>query len=231
MLQRRKKKLFAIFSFRYDAVLIPDLKKNLRGIVDDYIVNDDRNNTSLWYHEGRTRNALIERARQAGADWVLCIDPDERLDKTARRQIRKLIQTEEDVVYGFHFRELWDADHYRSDGVWNKKMKYILFPLKDGQKFMDLKVHSQWHPQNDSYRLINTGINLYHLKNIDPKNRTARKNLYKKLDPDNSIQKRGYDYLDDETGIRLTEVPARQIYKPYYKNQYVINQLEDSRKQ
>lgn len=222
----KKPKVYAIFSYRYDANLIPDLKKNLKGIVDEYITHDDRSRKDTWYHEGEVRNKLIEEARKKGANWVLCIDPDERFEKGAAREIKKLVKTKGKVVFGFRFRELWTPDEYRSDGIWDNKVKYILFPLLPDQKFMNKKVHSQWHPQNDDYKLIKTDLNLYHLKNIDPENRTARKELYKSLDPDNKIQSIGYDYLDDEKNLQLTPIKKNRQFYPKYSESYIIKQIK-----
>ena len=220
-----KPKLFAVFAFRYDEELVPDLLKNISGIVDDYIAHDDRKSKKDWSHEGKIRNKLIKKARKAGADWVLCLDPDERLEDNAKSKIRKLINTDQKVVYGFNFRELWTPKAYRIDGVWGNKKKFVLFPLLKGQKFMNLRAHSQWHPINQDYQHIETGINLYHLKNIDEKNRVARKNLFKSIDPDNKIQKIGYDYLADETNLRLEKIPRNRKYSPPYKNSYNITQV------
>lgn len=225
MTDTKKPRLIAVYAFRYDAALIPDLKKNIGHFVDGFIEHDDRNRNEKWYHEGKVRKSLIEKAREAGADWILCIDPDERFEFSAGKKIRKLIETNEKVVYSFNFRELWTPFKYREDGVWDKKRKAILFPLLDGQTFMNLPVHSQWHPQNSDYQIINLDINLYHLKNIDPDNREARKKLYNSLDPNREIQKIGYDYIADESGLKLRRIPIRRLYWPFYKKSYKIKQL------
>lgn len=218
------KKLFAAFAYRFDAQLVPDMLQNI-DFVDGFVFHDDRKNEAQWYHEGRVRNELIEKARRAGADWLLCVDPDERFEKSAGKKIRKLIErTNSDVIYGFHFRELWTPETYRCDGVWNNKTKFVLFPIKDGQQFDNLPVHSNWNPINQEYKRVLTNINLYHLKNIDPKNRSARAELYNSLDPNKEIQPIGYDYLADETGLKTKKVPASRLYTPGYTEDYHITQ-------
>ena len=223
MTSSNQPKLFAIFAFRYDAQLLPDLIQNL-SFVDVFIIHDDLKNDKKWYHEGKLRTSLIEKARRAGADWVICVDPDERFEDSAAKKIRKLIQTNEKIIYGFPFRELWTKDAYRIDGVWGKKRKFILFPLKDGQDFDNMPVHSNWNPINDDYQQVMTKINLYHLKNIDPKNRTARAKLYSELDPERKFQKIGYDYLADEDGLILKKVGLMHKYSPQYSDSYHIRQ-------
>lgn len=209
---KKEPRLIAVYSFRHDADLVPDLLANL-DFVDDAIGHDDRARVGGWYHEGQTRRALIERAKDAGADWILGIDPDERFERGAGSAIRRLIQTNDKVSFSFSIREMWTPTSYRSDGIWGVKARPSLFPVKPEQAFHDLRVHSPWTPKG--YLVRRTGINLYHLKMINPANRVARRDLYKSLDPGRSIQAIGYDYLTDETGIELTEIGDRRYYPEY----------------
>lgn len=217
-------KIVAAFSYRFDAELIPDMKKNLEGIVDEYVENDDRKNDVLWYHEGETRRRLIDMAKAKGADWILGIDPDERFELNAAEQIRELVKVKQKVIYNFHFCELWEPDKFRIDGIWGDKKKRVLFPVYEDQKFMNLKVHSAWHPINEDYTFVDTNIRLYHLKMIDPVNRVARRDLYNSLDKDKKIQAIGYDYLADEAGLELQKIEKGREYFPSYKRSYKIRQ-------
>src|SRR5687768_3960972 len=79
-LLRRPPRVIAIFSFRYDAHLVPNLIENLRPIVDGYIAYDDRG-ASEPYTDERARKAVLRKeAREMGAQWLLCMDPDERME-------------------------------------------------------------------------------------------------------------------------------------------------------
>ena len=49
---------------------------------------------------------------------------------------------------------------------------------------------------------------------IDAERRKARRDFYRALDPANVFQRIGYDYLADETGFVLEEVPASRPYRP-----------------
>lgn len=221
----KRKKLIAVFSYRYDKALIPDLKKNLNSFVDDYVEWDDTKNTNEWYNEGEIRNGLIRKAKEKGADWILCIDPDERFEKDAGKKIRNLIKKEGEKIYSFNLRELWGKPNtYRNDGIWGKKRQIRLFPVLPNQQFMNLPVHSPWHPQNEDYEIIHVDINLYHLKMISPNNREDRKNLYNKLDPKKEIQKIGYDYLTDETDIELVTIQKKRGYIPSHDMNIKIKQ-------
>lgn len=217
-------RLVGLYCFRYDHQLVPDLEENL-SFCDETICIDDRKRTDKWYHEGQTRRALLQAAREAAADWVLCVDPDERFERRAGEVIRRIIREKRKAIYRFHFRELYTPDSYRVDGIWGQKSKDILFPLMSEQKFMNLRVHSQWAPVNREYRIIHTGLNLYHLKMIDPANREARQQLYSELDPNSEIQAHGYDYLTDETDLALEHIAHDRHYNPPYSREYQITQL------
>lgn len=220
-------KIVLIFSFRHDYNLVPDLIDNVSGFIDDYVSWDDRNNKGLYFHEGKIRRHLITEAKKKGADWILGMDPDERFERTAEKKIKILTKSKEKIIYGFHYRELYTPSQYRIDGVWGGKKRFSLFPAFEDQKFMNLQVHQPWHPINNDYKFVETELNLYHLKMIDPQNRKDRKFLFNKLDPGKKIQKIGYDYLDDEKGMKLKRIPFRRRYIPAYKQGYVIKQFGD----
>ena len=216
-LLRASPRVIAIFSFRYDAHLVPDLIENLRPIVDGYVAYDDRD-ASEAYTDERVRKAMLrEAAREMGAKWLLCIDPDERLEMAASERMKEMTRMIEPVIWTFRLREMHTPTAYRIDGRWKKKMLGCLFPLLDGQVFGDVPLHSRRSPLNPEYRKRNSGLNLYHLKMIDAERRKARRDFYKALDPANVFQKIGYDYLADETGLVLEEVPASRLYRPPYR--------------
>lgn len=216
-------KLFALFSFRYDADLVPDLLSNL-SFVDGYICHDDRGRKAIWYDEGKIRNELVQKARNAGADWVLCMDPDERVEKKAGNQIRRLIETTDDIIYGFKFRELYEPLAFRIDGIWGNKERYCLFPIREGQVFDSKKLHSPWYPSNPEYRFEMTNLNIYHFKHIDPVNRVARRDLYNKIDAQKEFQPIGYDYLTDESSLLLKKIRKNREYFPKYNEEINIRQ-------
>jgi hypothetical protein len=215
-------KLIAVYAFRYDAELVPDLRTNL-DFVDDFIAHDDSQNPDLWYNEGAVRNSLIERARAAGGDWVICVDPDERFEKDAGQKIRELIRKKRKVVYGFPLWELYRPDAFRTDGVWSQKCKWTLFPLLDGQQFMNVPLHSQWSPRNEDYSYEKTDIRVYHLKMIEAAHREQRRRLYNALDAEKQFQAIGYDYLTDESSMTLQQIePGRGFDPPYQPFEFKV---------
>lgn len=215
--------IVAVFSFRYDAHLVPDLIANIAPLVDGWISWDDRQSDEIFSSDATRRRILIEAAHQAGARWVLAVDPDERFEVGAAARIHWLVRVPGEVCWTFKLRELYTPTAYRSDGVWDTKRQKRLFPIFDRQfpigekgSFQSNPLHDTWVPR--AYRTLHADLNLYHLKMIDPARRTARRDLYNALDPARKYQQMGYDYLADETGSVLTEIPRGRHYLPPHRD-------------
>lgn len=208
-----KSKLIAVYSFRFDAHLVPAMKENLWPIVDGFVGWDDRESEGIFTSEGARREALIEEARRLGANWIIGIDPDERFEQRARLAIRACMR-KRPAIWSFKLRELYETDKYRSDGVWGKKRVLRLFPVSSDMVFEYDAIHSSFSPIYPVYKVRHSHINLYHLKMIQPARRSARRNLYNLLDPERRYQTLGYDYLSDEDGLELTEIPHTREYHP-----------------
>ncbi len=206
--------LLAVFSYRYDAHLVPDLLQNLEPVVDGWVAFDDRGSEELYSSEPARRLALITRARELGAEWVLGIDPDERLERGVADAIREMTRAPGAVAWGFRLRELYAPDAYRVDGVWGRKEQFRLFPVRAAQRFTEQAFHGRWIPVDPKPALRRTALNLYHLKMIAPARRRARRDLYHHVDPGRAYQAIGYDYLADETGLVLETIPPERSYDP-----------------
>lgn len=209
-----RRKVVAVFSYRYDQHLVPDLIANLDPVVDGWIAYDDRASDGIFSSEPRRRLALIAAAHQAGADWVLAMDPDERLENAVAGRIGQLISGSRQVAWGFRCREMYTPASYRVDGPWGQKMQHRLFGAYPPDRYRSKDLHGAWFPDDIGLRLRDSGLNLYHLKMIEPKRRVARRDLYNRLDPDRRLQQIGYDYLADEAGMILEAVPAGREYFP-----------------
>jgi len=210
----RRPRVAAVFSYRYDAHLVPDLLSNLQPIVDGWIAYDDRAGTGLFTDEAARRRALIGAARAAGADWILAVDPDERFETGTAAAIGRLMRKRGRVAWGFRFRELYAADRYRVDGLWGEKRRYCLFSVFPEHERTGTGLHDTWFPKDGGFRLLHCELELYHLKMIASARRTARRDLYARLDPGRRDQAIGYDYLADETGARFAEIAPGRGYQP-----------------
>lgn len=207
----------AVFSYRHDAHLVPDLLENVAPVVDGWVAFDDTASGEFFSGEPARRQALIARARELGADWVLAMDPDERLEIGAADRIRTLTRSVERIIWRFDVREMYASDSYRVDGVWGRKQQDRLFPLLPAQQFSARPYHGQWRPTEGGYTFKHSGLNLYHLKMIDPARRRARRDLYKRLDPQGAFQAIGYDYLAEEAGMVLEKIEAGREFNPPHR--------------
>ncbi len=206
--------IVAVFSYRYDRHLVPDLIANIAPLVDGWISWDDRQSDEAFSSDTGRRQVLIEAAHAAGAQWVLAVDPDERFEVDAASRIRWLARMPGEVCWTFELKEMYTPTAYRSDGIWGRKRQKRLFPIFDHQfpipargSFTSNPLHDAWVPK--SYRTLHSRLNLYHLKMIDPARRVARRDLYNALDPAWQYQKVGYDYLADEAGATFEEIRRR----------------------
>ncbi len=215
---RRRPRIVALFSYRFDAHLVPDLLQNIAPLVDGWIAFDDRAGDGVFTSETARRRALMARAREVHAEWVLFVDPDERFEEGAAARFGELTRARGRVVWGFNIREMYSPDAYRVDGVWGQKERPSMFRLREGQVFSDMPVHGPCYPIEPKHKKLSSGLNIYHLKMIAPERRQARRDLYKHLDPEGAHQRIGYDYLADETGIELETIPPGRGYFPKHRD-------------
>jgi glycosyltransferase involved in cell wall biosynthesis len=81
------------------------------------------------FHRARS----LEHCKRLGADWVLCLDPDEVFEKKAEcgalRALCEQLDSQYDSVE-FPMRDLWRTDRFvRLDGRWSKSTGPRLFRL------------------------------------------------------------------------------------------------------
>jgi hypothetical protein len=213
----RRPRVIAVFSFRYDHHLVADLLENIRPLVDGWVAFDDRKSQGVMSNEPARRAALLEAASAWRPDWILGIDPDERLEHGAPERLAPKLRAEGLVAYGFKLREMYTPDSYRTDGLWGGKIRFNLFkpPPHSHPEMADW--HGRWYPREAGYRTEIVDVNLYHLKMITPERRVARAALYEALDPDHRFQKIGYDYLADDSGLQLEIIPKSRGYHPRHR--------------
>lgn len=208
-------RVLAVFSYRYDAHLVPDLLENLAPATDGWVAFDDRRGDGVFSDEVARRFALLAAAREAGADWALAVDPDERFEASLAAEMPRLTALAAPIAWVFPLRELYSPAAYRVDGVWGEKRQARLLWLGGGlAEPFPSRLHSSWHWFVPSVELRDAPCNLYHLKMIEPRRRRARVRLYNALDPGRRHQQIGYDYLADETGLRLETIPVGRGYRP-----------------
>lgn len=236
--------VLALLQARDEERFLPGWLANVERVVDGIIALDDgsrdttaellaahpktieviRNSPGAGWSERRNHITLLKAARRHGSAWVLCLDADERVERSFGDDLPHLTEAAEASgiqAYSLRLRELWqDRRHYRVDGVWGFKTRYRFFRNDPGHNRFDPRFfHRTWMPLEIALNLDRVGAaldhNLYHLRMIREVDRRARWARYVALDPHCRYQRDGYDYLLDESGLRLEEIPAGRDFVPF----------------
>lgn len=238
---QRPLRLVVLIQFRNEQRYLPEFLQNVAAQVDGIIGLDDGSTDGsadilrvhpkvlevlrLTQHgehawdERRNRSILVDAAIRHGAEWVLAVDADERLEHDFRQRAEPLMRRAGDGpdAYYVAIRELWgSAAEYRADGIWARKKSARLFRVPRYYEASDMAFHGHWPPKSAArpdrdFELADLVV--YHLAMIDPADREARKQKFKRLDPESRWQAIGYDYLTDETDLKLEHVPDERDFR------------------
>lgn len=236
----RKVRLLALLPIRDHALYLPGFLANVAPHVDGIIALDDGSTDEtraiLEHHpevlevlrnpvdrpswdEMGNHAQLLEAAARHGAEWVLSIDADERLERDFRCRCERVIRRGRWLgytAYALRLRELWDArDRYRVDGIWGQKTVPRLYALRPDHRLDRRELHGSKAPRQARIegRYPIADLNLYHLGMLTPELRDARRKRYELLDPTARWQPRiGYAYLTDSTGLQLRKIPRGREY-------------------
>jgi hypothetical protein len=217
-------KVFAIFAFRYDAHLVPAFLQNIEPFVDGWVSYDDRKSTKPLTTDPERQIPMIEAAHAAGADWILALDPDHRVEDRFTDKIDELTSERGRFAWSFRLREMYSPTEYRTDGLWGKKRRRRLYPIYDDLfpiaergSFPTAAFHASFVP--NGYGTRQSGVNIYHLKMLTAERRKARRDIYKAVDPGMDFQTVGYDYLADDTGAEFKSIrPGREYSPPHVED-------------
>jgi len=236
---RRNREVVALIAVRDEERYLHGFFQHLRDFVDGFIVFDDnstdrseelirrepkvlqvleRKQSSVpHFFEVQNRKALLSAAWDAGVQWVLCCDADERFERRFLKELRSIVRSKrEECVMGLHLRALWNKDNqYRVDGIYSNREKYILFPgTPPGNYYIPGLLHTPWYPPilggNDRKQLL--PFNVYHLKSIAAADRLERYEKFRSLDRALTQQPQGYAHLVSEKGAAFERVPEGREY-------------------
>jgi hypothetical protein len=172
------------------------------------------------WDEPSNHRRLVEAALRHGADWIIAIDADERLEREFRARAERVIQRGSAIgltAFGVHFRELWDSPRsFRVDGIWGRKTQPRFFRARADHQFDERPMHGAKAPLQGKVRgsFPIADLIIYHMRMVQRQDREARRLRYERFDPQARCQPGiGYAYLTDETGLRLRSVPRRRGYE------------------
>jgi glycosyltransferase involved in cell wall biosynthesis len=235
-------RVLALLAFHNEMRFLPDYFRNVAPQVDGIVALDDGSTDGSGdfvssqssvlelvrlaprsphaWDEPRNRRLLVDAAMPHGADWLIAVDADERLERGFRQRAAVQIaraEREDLFAWGVTFRELWnDPACYRVDGMWGKKNQARLFKARADHEFDPRALHGHWAPLNSrpANGFLVADLIIYHLRMIDRHDRLARRDRYRELDPDKRWQPMGYDYLTSEDGLELHQLPWGREYEP-----------------
>jgi glycosyltransferase involved in cell wall biosynthesis len=235
----RRVRLLALLAVRDGMRHLPGFLRNVPPQVDGIIALDDGSSDdtpqaleshpsiievirrpadrAAWDEVGNHR-LLVEAGLRHGADWMLCVDADERLEREFRARAERVISRGNLLglsAYAVRLRELWDDPHqYRVDGIWGRKMIARLFRARPDHEFDPSPLHGMKAPMQArrNGRFPSADLTIYHLGMLRAEDRVARRRRYEIGDPDRRWQRIGYEYLTDERGLVLHRIPRRRAY-------------------
>lgn len=235
----RRTKLIALLAVRDGMRFLPGFLRNVAPQVDGIIALDDGSSDGspdllarheavidllrkprdqpTWEEVGNHR-MLVAAAVRHHAEWILCIDADERLECEFRTRAERVIARGNVFglsAYAVRLRELWDdPGQYRVDGIWGRKAVARLFRARADHEFDSAELHGSKAPLQALRRgrFPRSDLTVYHLGMLRPEDRAARRQRYERGDPDRKWQQIGYEYLTDPRGLTLRQVSARRAF-------------------
>ena len=168
--------------------------------------------------EARDKNFLLEHIIEAGPEWVLWIDGDEVLERTAPEQIlAATTQWTNVAAASLRVAYLWDDPRYvRVDGIFGAFKRPSLFRLA-GQDQTKVRFRAtgwggNFHCGNVPEGLVgerrDLPVRLKHYGYLTLQQREAKFRFYTREDPGNSLED-NYRHILGAPGSRLAPGPVR----------------------
>ncbi|UJA20609.1 glycosyltransferase [Thermoleophilia bacterium SCSIO 60948] len=144
--------------------------------------------TYAGWDDAANRQALLDAAIEAGAEWVLFLDADERIDADDAEALRGFLERDADPSKAYAmrvFRMSGDLDHYDRSELWVAR----LFHAEEGQTLDARRLHLVPVPTAIAPRdRLRTTIRIQHLGGMTAERRARRVAKYEQADPERRWQ-------------------------------------------
>lgn len=206
--------------------LVDEMCENLSWC-DEIIIYDDskrpKEDTRWLEHERYT--SLHELAGRSGADYCLTTAPDVRWSENSEYIIREHCSHkayENKSYFGVNRAELFEKEKMRIDWGLDPDVVTAIYPHYPDAEFTNFPLHNGATPVHKmDQEILLKDVWIYNLKPIERINNATRVKSYKQSDPDNKHNwiSDSYDYLDNEEGIILEDIPVP--YHPVHRGGYI----------
>ncbi len=163
------------------------------------VIRNPRREGFAGWDDAANRQALLDAAVEAGADWALFLDADERVAADDAKALRRLVDAQADpaCAYGFRVhRMVGDEGHFDANDLW----AYRLFAVRPGARLPRGKLHALPVPDDIPAELrVRTSVRIKHLASLSAERRAARVAKYEEADPGRRWQ-RDYSELGRPPG-------------------------------
>ncbi len=247
-LAARRVRLLAVLPVRDEIDELPGCLESLAAHTDGVVALDDgsTDGSAEWlaarrevleliripadrprWDEPRNRRLLVEAACRHGAEWIIALDADERLELHFRERAERVIARGRRLrfdAYAVRIRELWDdSETYRADGVWGRKAGSRLFRARRDHDHDARELHGYKGPLQTLRRLgafPRADLEIHHRGMLRAADRLARRERYEGLDPEARWQPRhGYAYLTDESGLELRRLDPERGWRGWWRSE------------
>jgi glycosyltransferase involved in cell wall biosynthesis len=152
------------------------------------VLRNPRRETYTGWDDAANRQRLLDAAIEHGADWVLYLDADERIDADDAAALREFVDrgANPDEAYGFRiFRMVDGGESYDRAGLW----AYRLFAPRPGQELPGTRLHLVPVPTTiPRSRWRTTTVRIKHLGGATAELRRRRHGKYAEADPERRFQ-------------------------------------------
>lgn len=148
-----------------------------------------QNKISKFKNEVDLRKQQWEETLKTNPDWILNLDADEVFEKKFTKNVRQLLDQEDNDVFCFRLYDFWDEIHYREDQFWRSHFTYRPFLMRYRENFpfkwKETPQHCGRFPEN-IFQLPNTlsSLRLKHFGWAKREDRIEKYQRFLMLDPD-----------------------------------------------